>query len=93
MAAIKPFNPFISVWSLQTIPRQEQKDRVAASSFLKALHKACPVKITRLLTDKGKAFVETMIAWDAKSTGTLMVYLEHMKVQPKNRYSPFFEVR
>jgi hypothetical protein len=33
---------------------------------LKALHKASPVKITRLLTDKGKAFVDTMIVWDAK---------------------------
>jgi len=64
--------------------RTERQDG-SLQLFETLAQEACPVKIT-LLSDNGKAFVDTMIAWDAKSTGTLMVYLEHMKVQPKNRY-------
>jgi len=39
-------------------------DKTAASarSFLKALHKACPIKITKLLTDNGKEFTDRLFA-------------------------------
>ncbi len=43
---------------------QIKKDKSAASarSFLDALHKACPIKITRLLTDNGKEFTDRLFA-------------------------------
>jgi Integrase core domain len=43
---------------------QIKKDNSAASarSFLDALHKACPIKITRLLTDNGKEFTDRLFA-------------------------------
>ena len=39
-------------------------DKTAASarSFLKALHKACPIKIVKLLTDNGKEFTDRLFA-------------------------------
>ena len=39
-----------------------KKDKTAASaqSFLKALHKACPIKIQKLLTDNGKEFTDRL---------------------------------
>ena len=41
-----------------------KKDKTAASarSFLKALHKACPLKIVRLLSDNGKEFTDRLFA-------------------------------
>jgi transposase InsO family protein len=41
-----------------------KKDKTAASarSFLKALHKACPLKLVRLLTDNGKEFTDRLFA-------------------------------
>ena len=41
-----------------------KKDKTAASagSFLKALHKACPLKIVKLLTDNGKGFTDRLFA-------------------------------
>jgi transposase InsO family protein len=41
-----------------------KKDKTAASarSFLKALHKACPLKIVKLLTDNGKEFTARLFA-------------------------------
>jgi len=36
------------------------KTAIAAKSFLAALHKACPVKITKLLTDNGKEFTDRL---------------------------------
>ena len=38
------------------------KTAVNAKAFLKALHKACPIKITRLLTDNGKEFTDRLFA-------------------------------
>lgn len=34
----------------------------SAKAFLKALHKACPIQITKLLTDYGKAFADYLFA-------------------------------
>ena len=34
----------------------------SARSFLNALHKACPIKITKLLTDNGKEFTDRLFA-------------------------------
>ena len=41
-----------------------KSDKTAASArrFLNALHKACPIKITRLLTDNGKEFTDRLFA-------------------------------
>jgi transposase InsO family protein len=36
------------------------KTATAAKSFLMALHKVCPIKITRLLTDNGKEFTDRL---------------------------------
>ena len=38
------------------------KTAASARSFLKALHKACPIKITKLLTDNGKEFTDRLFA-------------------------------
>lgn len=38
------------------------KTAASARSFLSALHKACPIKITRLLTDNGKEFTDRLFA-------------------------------
>lgn len=42
------------------------KSAASARSFLKALHKACPLKITRLLTDNGKEFTDRLFASRAR---------------------------
>ena len=41
-----------------------KKDKTAASarSFLNALHKACPIRIVKLLTDNGKEFTDRLFA-------------------------------
>lgn len=43
---------------------QIKRDKSAASAqaFLRALHKACPLKITKLLTDNGKEFTDRLFA-------------------------------
>lgn len=38
------------------------KTAAGAKAFLRALHKACPIKITRLLTDNGKEFTDRLFA-------------------------------
>ena len=38
------------------------KSAASARSFLKALHKACPLKIVKLLTDNGKEFNDRLVA-------------------------------
>ena len=38
------------------------KTAASAKAFLKALHKACPIKITKLLTDNGKEFTDRLFA-------------------------------
>ena len=38
------------------------KSAASARSFLRALHKACPIRITRLLTDNGKEFTDRLFA-------------------------------
>lgn len=34
--------------------------RPVPKAFLKALHKACPIKINKLLTDNGKGFTDRL---------------------------------
>ena len=38
------------------------KSAASARSFLRALHKACPIRIDRLLTDHGKEFTDRLFA-------------------------------
>ncbi len=42
------------------------KSAATARSFLKALHKACPLRIARLLTDNGKEFTDRLFASRAR---------------------------
>jgi transposase-like protein len=37
---------------------KSHKKAAAARSFLKALHKACPIKIQKILNDNGKEFTD-----------------------------------
>ncbi len=41
---------------------KSNKSAASARSFLKALHKACPLKIVKLLTDNGKEFTDRLFA-------------------------------
>ena len=41
---------------------QANKTAASAKAFLKALPKACPIKITKLLTDNGKEFTDRLFA-------------------------------
>jgi hypothetical protein len=41
---------------------QEQQDGGQCTSLLKALHKACPIRITKILTDNGKKFTDRLFA-------------------------------
>ena len=38
------------------------KTAASARAFLHALHKACPIQITRVLTDNGKEFTDRLFA-------------------------------
>ena len=38
------------------------KTAASAQAFLKALHKTCPIRITKLLTDNGKEFTDRLFA-------------------------------
>ena len=42
------------------------KTAASARSFLKALHKACPIRIQKLLTDNGKEFTDRLFASRAR---------------------------
>ena len=41
---------------------KSNKTAASAQAFLKALHKACPLRITKLLTDNGKEFTDRLFA-------------------------------
>jgi transposase InsO family protein len=46
------------------------KTAAHAHSFLTALHKACPIKIAKILTDNGKEFTDRLFAnWEREPTG------------------------
>lgn len=46
------------------------KTAASAHAFLNALHKACPIRITRLLTDNGKEFTDRLFgSKDRQATG------------------------
>ena len=39
------------------------KTAASAKAFRNALHKACPIQITKLLTDNGKEFTDRLVQW------------------------------
>ena len=41
---------------------KSNKTAASARAFLKALHKACPIRISKVLTDNGKEFTDRLIA-------------------------------
>ena len=41
---------------------KKNKTSASAKAFLSALHKACPLKIQKLLTENGKEFTERLFA-------------------------------
>ena len=73
---------------------QITSDKTAASArrFLAALHKACPIKITRLLTDNGKEFTDRLFASRARdATGAhefdqlcASLGIEHRLTKPRS---------
>lgn len=46
------------------------KSAASARAFLKALHKACPIRINKVLTDNGKAFTDRLLtSWTKEPSG------------------------
>ena len=45
---------------------KSNKSAASAKAFLKALHKGCPIRITKVLTDNGKEFTDRLFASRAK---------------------------
>ncbi|PAT41552.1 IS481 family transposase [Vandammella animalimorsus] len=43
------------------------KSAASAKAFLQALHKACPIRISKILTDNGKEFSNGLLAYDGAS--------------------------
>lgn len=68
-----------------------QKTAAAARSFLNTLHKACPARITHILTDNGKEFTDRLFGTrDRNATGNhefdqlcLALGIEHRLTQPR----------
>jgi transposase InsO family protein len=67
------------------------KTAASAKAFLKALSKACPIKITKLLTDNGKEFTDRLFgSRDRRATGNhefdqlcQALEIEHRLTQPR----------
>ncbi len=67
------------------------KTAAAAKSFLNALHKACPIRISKVLTDNGKEFTDRLFgSRDRKATGEhefdqlcLALGIEHRLTRPR----------
>jgi transposase InsO family protein len=68
------------------------KSAASARAFLNALNKACPIKITRMLTDNGKEFTDRLFgAKERKPTGQhefdqlcAALGIEHRLTQPRS---------
>ena len=71
-----------------------KKDKTArsAAAFLKALHKACPIKIQKILTDNGKEFTDRLFSGEGrKATGNHLfdqlcdaLGIEHRLTRPRH---------
>jgi transposase-like protein len=55
--ALKPKEPALPHKAFKS-----HKTAAAAGSFLNALHKACPIKMQKILTDNGKEFTDRLFA-------------------------------
>ena len=54
------------------------KTAASAQAFLRALHKACPIRITKVLTDNGKEFTDRLFASHASIPVALCaLFLQH----------------
>lgn len=85
----------VSKWKKRTDPQDRShtaikanKSAASAQSFLKALHKACPLKITRVLTDNGKEFMDRLFASRARQPSgnhqlCQALGIEHRLIQPR----------
>lgn len=70
---------------------KSHKTAAAAQAFLKAVHRACPIRITKLLTDNGKEFTDRLFgSKDRKATGEHefdqlceALGIEHRLTQPR----------
>jgi transposase InsO family protein len=70
---------------------KNNKTAASAKHFLAALHRQCPIKITRLLTDNGKEFTDRLLgSKDRKPTGDhefdqlcQALGIEHRLTQPR----------
>lgn len=71
---------------------KSHKNAAAARNFLKALHQACPIKISRILTDNGKEFTDRLFATrERQPTGQhefdrlcQVLGIEHRLTKPKH---------
>lgn len=74
---------------------EPNKSAASAKAFLKALHKACPINITRLLTDNGKEFTDRLLgAKDRQPSGQhefdqlcAALGIEHRLTKPKTPHT------
>ena len=70
---------------------KSHKTAAAARSFLNALHKACPIKIQKFLTDNGKEFTDRLVvSRERQATGNnefdqlcQALSIEHRLTQPR----------
>ena len=77
-------------WVFVQIKRH--KTAAAARAFLQALHKACPIKISHILTDNGKEFTDRLFAnKQRQATGNHLfdqlceaLGIEHRLTQPRS---------
>ena len=70
---------------------KSDKTAASAKAFLNALHKACPIKIVKLLTDNGKEFTDRLFASRAREPSGNHVFdqpcdalgIEHRLTKPE----------
>ena len=70
---------------------RSHKTASCAQAFLKALHKACPIRITKILTDNGKEFTDRLFASRAREPSGNHVFdqtcqqfaIEHRLTRPR----------
>ena len=71
---------------------KSNKTAASARAFLKALHKACPIRISKVLTDNGKEFTDRLFAsWEGQPSGNHVfdqlcqeLGIEHRLTKPRH---------
>jgi transposase InsO family protein len=74
---------------------KSSKTAAHARAFLKALHQACPIKISKVLTDNGQEFTDRLFASDEREPSGKHVFdqacqqlsIEHRLTKPRTPYT------